>query len=154
KLEWKFEKDKPFYQTVATETVREVKPVEKDAKPQGSKPDGAKPEGSKPDGAKPDSAKPDSSKPEPAKPDSKQIFYLSWTPIKQEDKNWILKMKIEGVNVQFSTGDAKDTKIAFDSTSDQKPSGVLPLFYSKLVGAELTYTLNSELQAIKVEGRD
>ena len=127
KLEWKFEKDKPFYQTVVTETIRDPKPMDKDAKPDGGKPDGAKPGGAKPDGAKP----------EPQKPDSKQIFYLSWTPIKQDDKNWILKMKIEGVNLLFNMAGAN---IAYDSTGDAKPSGVLPVFYSKLVGAELTFT--------------
>ena len=64
KLEWKFEKDKPFYQTLATETSRTLKVsgIEVNQK-------------------------------------QKETFILGWTPVKQEDKNWVLKLKIEGVHV-------------------------------------------------------
>src|SRR5579872_1816878 len=29
-----------------------------------------------------------------------QTFILKWTPTKQDDKNWVLKMKVEGVRLE------------------------------------------------------
>jgi hypothetical protein len=114
KLEWKFEKDKPFYQTLATETSRTLKVsgIEVNQK-------------------------------------QKETFILGWTPVKQEDKNWVLKLKIEGVHVD---GDFSGSKVVFDSTRDDNPPGALSDCYKALVGAEFTLTVSPEMKVTKIEG--
>ena len=114
KLEWKFEKDKTFYQTLTTDTSRTLKTTGTEVKQT-----------------------------------NKETFVIGWTPLKQEDKNWVLKMRIEGLHVE---GDFGGTKVAFDSTRDDNPPGPLTDGYKALVGAEFTLTLSPEMKAIRVEG--
>jgi Family of unknown function (DUF6263) len=116
KIEWKFEKDKAFYQTVTTETTRTLKFTGRDVSQK-----------------------------------IKQTFFLAWTPAKQEDKNWIVKLQIVGFQMDFDGG---SNKVAYDSTKDDKASGSLPDFFKALFDAEFAYTLNAEMQATRVEGRD
>jgi hypothetical protein len=117
KLEWKFEKDKPFYQTLTTETTRALKFSGTEVNQKFS-----------------------------------QTFYLRWTPIKPEDKNWVLKLKVEGARLET---DVPGTgKVTFDSTKSDNPSGPLTDLYKALTGpdVEFTITVNSEMQATDVEG--
>jgi len=116
KLEWKFEKDKTFYQTMTIETAQTLKFSGKEV----SKKD-------------------------------KQTFFISWTPTKQEDKNWVFKLKIEGVQLDL---DVAGNKVAYDSTRDDNPTGELSAFYKGLLGSELTVTLDPEMHATNVEGRE
>ncbi len=119
KLEWKFEKDKAFYQTLTIETTSSLKFTGKEVNSTES-----------------------------------QTFYLKWTSTKQDDKNWVLKMKIEGVKITSDVpgGD----KVTFDSTKDDKPTGQLFDLYKALTGpdVEFTVTINSEMQATDVDGRE
>jgi hypothetical protein len=115
KLEWKFEKDKTFYQTITTETSRTLKlagGVEVNQK-------------------------------------HKETFVVGWTPLKQEDKNWVVRLKIEGVYVD---GDFAGSKVVFNSTRDDNPPGPLTDGYKALVGAEFTLTLSPDLKVTKLEG--
>jgi len=81
----------------------------------------------------------------------KQTFILSWTPTKQEDKNWVLKMKIEGLHVDLET---PGKKVTYDSTRNDNESNRVSDFYKALVGSEFTLTLGPELKATKIEGRE
>ncbi len=119
KLEWKFEKDKAFYQTLTTETTRSLKIAGADVNQK-----------------------------------QKQTFFLRWTPTKQDDKNWVLKLKIEGVQLDIDVPGG--ARVAFDSTKGDNPSGPLSDLYKALTGpdAEFTITVNAELQATDVEGRE
>jgi hypothetical protein len=116
KLEWKFEKDKTFYQTLTTEATQTVKLSGRDVTRK-----------------------------------NKQTYYLSWTPTKQEDKYWFLKMKVEGLRLDIDGG---DDKVTFDSTRDDNPPGPLSNFFKELSRAEFTLKLNAEMQSSGVEGAD
>jgi hypothetical protein len=117
KLEWKFEKDKAFYQTLTTKTTRALKFSGTEVKQ-----------------------------------DNEETFLLRWTPVRQDDKNWVLKLKIEGVKID--TAVPGSAKVKFDSSKDDNPSGPLTDLYKALTGpdVELTVTVNSEMQATDVEG--
>ena len=80
----------------------------------------------------------------------KQTFVISWTPAKQEDKNWVVRMKIEGIHLQVDT---PGKKVTYDSTRTDNEPGLLSDFYKTIVGSAFTLTLNPDLKAIKVEGR-
>ncbi len=117
KLEWKFEKDKPFYQTLTTDTTRTLKFPGTEANQK-----------------------------------STQTYFLKWTPTKQDDKSWVLKLKIEGVRIDT---DVPGTgKVSFDSTKPENPSGPPYDLYKALTGSdvEFTVTVNPEMQATDVEG--
>jgi uncharacterized protein DUF6263 len=114
KLEWKFEKDKTFYQTIATDTSLTLKLTGAEVNHK-----------------------------------HKETFIIGWTPLKQEDKNWVIRMKIEGVHVD---GDFAGGKVAFDSTSKDNPPGPLTAGYKALVGAEFTLVIGPDMNAIRVEG--
>jgi len=82
----------------------------------------------------------------------KVTFYLSWNPVKQdEDGNWIVKQKIEGLKMENEIG---GKPVTFDST--QKGAGAQPLsdFYNSLVGSEFTLTIDKNMRITKIEGRD
>jgi hypothetical protein len=117
KLEWKFEKDKAFYQTLTTKTNRVLKITGTEVKQ-----------------------------------DHEETFVLQWTPVKQEDKNWVLKLKIEGVRIE--TDVPGGARVKFDSAKGDNPSGPLSDFYKALTGpdVEFTVTVNAEMQATGVEG--
>jgi hypothetical protein len=114
KIEWKFEKDKTFYQTLTTETTLAFAG-------------------------------------KPPTHTQKQTYFLAWTPVRQDDKNWALKLKIEGLRLDLSHD---GNRTLFDSTQDKNPSGPLSDFFKVLKDVELTITVNPEMQAISVEGRD
>jgi hypothetical protein len=116
KLEWKFEKDKTFYQTLTTEATQTVKLSGRDVSRK-----------------------------------NKQTYFLSWTPTKQEDKYWFLKMKVEGLRLDIDGG---DDKVTYDSTRDDNPPSPLSNFFKELSRAEFTVKLNSEMQTTNVEGAD
>jgi hypothetical protein len=81
-----------------------------------------------------------------------QTFYFSWTPVKQEGDNWIIKQKIEGVTMEIDIG---GTKINYDSLKDTNANNPLGEFFKALVGSEFTLTLDTKDQKItKIEGRD
>ncbi len=82
---------------------------------------------------------------------SKLTFFLACTPLKQEDKNWVVKLKVEGAQVDVEGG---GHKVAYDSTKDDNPPGALSDLFKALVGAEFTLTLDPEMKATRVEGRD
>ncbi|HEX5270776.1 MAG TPA: DUF6263 family protein [Gemmataceae bacterium] len=117
RLEWKFEKDKAFYQTLTTETTRTLKISGKDVTRKDT-----------------------------------QTYVLKWTPTKQEDKNWALKLKIEGVRIDSDLPDGGKT--SFDSAKPDGASGRLADLYRALTGpdVELTITVNAEMQATDVDG--
>ncbi len=119
KLEWKFEKDKAFYQALTTETTRNLKSAGTEVNQKNT-----------------------------------QTFFLKWTPTKQDDKNWVLKLHIEGVRLETDVPGAG--KVAFDSAKADNPSGPLYDLYKALTGpdVEFTITVNGELQATDVEGAD
>jgi hypothetical protein len=83
-----------------------------------------------------------------------QTFYYSYTPLKQDGNNWIIKQKIEGLQMDLDVG---GTKITFDSTKAAYETKPNPLsdFYAALVGAEFTITFNTRDMAVtKIEGHD
>jgi hypothetical protein len=114
RFDWKFDKDKTFYQTITTDTTLAVKTTGADLTQK-----------------------------------HKESFIVSWTPFKQEDKNWVLRMRIEGVHVE---GDYAGTKVTFDSVRDDNPRGPITDCLKALVGAEFTLTLSPEMKVTKVEG--
>ncbi len=114
KLEWKFEKDKTFYQTITTDTTLALKTTGANINQK-----------------------------------HKETYVVGWTPIKQEDRNWILKLRLEGIHVE---GDFAGAKLSFDSTRDDNPPGPVSSCLKALVGAEFTLTLSPELKITKVEG--
>jgi hypothetical protein len=82
-----------------------------------------------------------------------QTFIFSWTPVDQDnDKNWIVSQKIDGVKMDIDIG---GNKITYDSTSST-PSAGNPLaeFFKALVGSELKLTISPEMKVVKIEGRD
>jgi hypothetical protein len=115
KIEWKFEKDRTFYQTVTSESSRTLKFPGTDVTRKG-----------------------------------RETFFLAWTPTRQEDKNWVLTLKILGFRAEIDQG---DKKLAFDTAKDEKAGDGLSAFFQALVGAELSYTLNGEMRATNVEGQ-
>jgi hypothetical protein len=81
-----------------------------------------------------------------------QTFYFSWTPIKQDnDGNWTIKQKIEGVKMSIDIG---GSKIEYDSTKAENAANPLGDFFKQLVGSEFTLTLDKDLKVSKIEGRD
>jgi hypothetical protein len=119
KLEWKFEKDKAFYQTLTTKTSRTLKFPGTEVKQE-----------------------------------NEETFILRWTPVKQEDKNWVLKLKVEGVRLE--TDVPGGARVKFDSAKNDNPPGPLTDFYKALIGpdVEFTITINAEMQATSLEGMD
>ncbi len=116
KLEWKFEKDKTFYQTTTSDVVLTMKFDTMDVVQK-----------------------------------QKQTMIVSWTPTKQEDnKNWLVKMKIEGLRIGMDT---PGKKVTYDSTRTDNEPGQVSDFYKALVGAEFTFTLTPDLTVAKVDGR-
>jgi hypothetical protein len=114
KLEWKFEKDKPFYQTLTTDTARTLKTTGAEINQK-----------------------------------QKETFIVSWTPVKQEDKNWLLKLRIEGLHVDDDFG---GNRVTFNSTKDDNPPGPLTGAYKAMVGAEFTLVVGPDMKAVRVEG--
>jgi hypothetical protein len=80
----------------------------------------------------------------------KQTFFFSWTPDKQDDKNWIIKQKIEGVIMEIEIG---GNKISYDSRAPGAGNNPLADFFKELVGSEFTLTVSPEMKVLKVEGR-
>jgi hypothetical protein len=117
KLEWKFEKDKTFYQTLTTETTRTLTFS-------GGK---------------------------SAPSTAKQTFFLAWTPTKLEDKNWSLKLKVVGLQLDIPYDDKRSV---FDSTKDDNPTGPLTDLFKALKDVELTIIVNPKMEATRVEDWD
>ncbi len=86
--------------------------------------------------------------------DQSQTFYFSWTPEKQEGDSWVLKQKIEAVQMDINIG---GSKISFDSSKAADASNPLSEFFKGLVGSEFKVTLSlkeNNIKVTKVEGRD
>jgi len=82
----------------------------------------------------------------------KVTFYFTWAPVaKDEDGNWTVKQKIEGVKMEIEIG---GNKIPFDST--KKGPGLNPLsnFFKALVGSEFMLTFDKNMKISSFEGRD
>jgi hypothetical protein len=119
KLLWKFEKDKPFYQKLTTETKQTLKVLNNDV---------------------------------PQK--QTQTFYFSWTPEKQDGDSWVIKQKIEAVQMDIDIG---GSKINYDSSKAADASNPLSEFFKNLVGSEFKLTISfkdNNIKVTKVEGRD
>jgi RNA polymerase sigma factor (sigma-70 family) len=80
-----------------------------------------------------------------------QTFYFSWTPVKQDGDNWIVKQKIEGVKMTIDIG---GNKVEYDSTKEQSGTNPLADFFKALVGAEFTLTIDKNMKVTKIEGRE
>ena len=80
-----------------------------------------------------------------------QTFYFSWTPVKKDGDNWVIKQKIEGVKMKIEIG---GQPIEYDSTKEGQTSSALGDFFKALVGSEFTLTLNKDFKVTKIEGRD
>jgi RNA polymerase sigma factor (sigma-70 family) len=83
-----------------------------------------------------------------------QTMYYSYTPVKQDGNSWIIKQKIEGVQMDLDVG---GSKITYDSTkvaTETKPNPLTD-FFSALIGAEFTITLDAkDMTVTKVEGHE
>jgi hypothetical protein len=80
-----------------------------------------------------------------------QTFIFSWTPVKKDGDNWVIKQKIEGVKMRIEIG---GTPIEYDSTKESQGASALGDFFKALVGSEFTLTLDKNLKVTKIEGRD
>ena len=80
-----------------------------------------------------------------------QTFIFSWTPVKKDGDNTVLKQKIEGVKMTIDIG---GQPISYDSTNPGQTSSALGDFFKSLVGSEFTLTLDKANKVIKIEGRD
>lgn len=84
--------------------------------------------------------------------DQKQVFYVSWTPQKKDDKgNWVVKQKIVGAKMSINIG---GNKIEFDSTAEAQPQNPLTDFFNALLKLDLTFTINDKMEVVKVEGNE
>ena len=81
----------------------------------------------------------------------KQIFFFSWTPVEEKDKNWIIKQKIIGLKMEIQIG---GEPITYDSTKYTTGTNPLSDFFKNLVGAEFILTIDKDMKVTKVEGRD
>src|SRR5262249_34555747 len=81
-------------------------------------------------------------------------FYFSWRPVGQdEDGNWVLKQKVEGVRIAIDNMDG--IKVEYDSRKDDGSDDHLLAWSRKLfVGSEFTVTFGKASKIHKVEGRD
>ncbi len=86
---------------------------------------------------------------QPVSQKQNQTFYFSWTPIKQTDKIWVIKQKIEGVKVEIEIG---GNKIAYDSTNKGTGNNPLADFFGALIGSEFELTIGPDMKVTKVEG--
>ena len=81
-----------------------------------------------------------------------QTFWFSWTPIEQDkDKNWRIKQKIIGVQMEI---EISGNKISYDSRKDTGTGSSLAEFFKALVGTEFTLTINDKMEIVKIEGRE
>src|SRR5262249_47485534 len=119
KLVWKFEKDKPFYQKLTTNTTQSLKVLNNDVVQKQN-----------------------------------QTFYFSYTPEKQDGDSWVIKQKIEAVQMDIDIG---GSKITFDSSKPADASNPLSEFFKNLVGSEFKLTISfkdNNVKVTKVEGRE
>ncbi|HZY84541.1 MAG TPA: DUF6263 family protein, partial [Gemmataceae bacterium] len=115
-LRWKFEKGRPFFQEVTTETIQTMKVMNNDVKQT-----------------------------------QKQTFYFCWTPVEKKGDAWLLKQRIEGVEMDLDIG---GSKIQYDSTKESTAANPLGEFFKALVGAEFRVTLARGHTVQKVEGQE
>lgn len=81
-----------------------------------------------------------------------QTFWFSWTPKEQDkDKNWVIKQKIIGVQMEI---EISGNKISYDSRKEAGTGTSLAEFFKALVGSEFTLTLSPKLEVTKIEGRE
>jgi hypothetical protein len=84
----------------------------------------------------------------------KQTFYFGFTPLSQDekDKNWRVKQKIEGVQIDLQIS---GQQITYDSFKDaQAANNPLADFFKALIGSEFILTITPEMKVTKVDGRD
>jgi hypothetical protein len=82
----------------------------------------------------------------------KQIFYFSWTPLKEEGDLVTLEQKILGVKMDIDIG---GSPIHYDSTAANNANNPLSAFFKELVNSTFTVTLNRKTYKItEIKGRD
>jgi hypothetical protein len=116
-LRWKFEVNRPFYQTMKTKTTQDMAVLgQKITQMQDV------------------------------------TYFLGFTPLEQdEDGNWKLKQRIEGLKMEIEIG---GNKIQFDSSKKGADGNPLSDFYKALVGSEFILTIDKNMKISKIEGRD
>src|SRR5262249_34162944 len=80
-----------------------------------------------------------------------QTFWFSWTPKEEKDGNWVIKQKIDGVQMEI---EISGNKITYDSRKDTGTGSTLAEFFKALVGSEFTLTVDKDMKVSKIEGRD
>ncbi|MDB5308728.1 MAG: hypothetical protein JWO38_2930 [Gemmataceae bacterium] len=83
-------------------------------------------------------------------------FYFKWTPEKQEGDKWVIKQKVEGLEMSI---DISGNPITYSSLKKDAPGAAgnpgLMDFFKSLEGAEFTVTLNTkDWKVEKVDGKD
>lgn len=82
-------------------------------------------------------------------------FYFEWKPLKQEGDKWVLKQKIEGLEMKI---DISGNPIEYKSTQKEATGSAgnpgLVDFFRNLEGSEFTVTLNKDFKVEKVEGKE
>lgn len=82
----------------------------------------------------------------------KQTLVFSWTPKEQDaNKNWTVKLKIEGVTLDIDIG---GMKVDFDSNKDIAANNPLADFFKAMIGSEFILTIDGDGNVKRVEGRD
>lgn len=82
----------------------------------------------------------------------KQTFVFSWTPKEQDAKNnWMMKLRIEGVVLDFDIG---GVKLDFDSSKDIAANNPLADFFKAMIGSEFLLTIDPAGNVLRIEGRD
>lgn len=80
-----------------------------------------------------------------------QTFYFSWTPVKKDGDNWVLKQEIVGVKMRIEIG---GQPIEYDSTKESQASSPLGDFFKALVGSSFNVTVDKNFKVVKIEGRE
>lgn len=86
------------------------------------------------------------------KQNQEQVFYLKWTPIKQDGDRWQIQQQIEGIQMVVDIG---GNIIRYDSTqvNEDQPANAMETFFAAMKGTTFTMTLNTRTRKIeKIDG--
>jgi hypothetical protein len=82
-------------------------------------------------------------------------FYFEWKPLKQEGDKWILKQKLEGLEMKIDiSGNPIEYKSSQKEAAGSAGNPGLVDFFRNLEGSEFTVTLNKDFKVEKVEGKE